>query len=220
MVERNGKRTPRAQRTATRKTQMIHFTVITDTKETEFNYFNGLWRSLPLDISNRLSIHLIKNTQTAKLIDEAIKIRSTNSNYSETWIVLDRDEVKNFDQIVDDAGKYGIQVGWSNPCIEIWFHAYLGKMPFSNNSVECCKEFKRIFEQKVGKRYRKSDTHIYETLSRVGNESDAILFASRRYEQHRNEGKCKPSEMIPCTTLHIIIQSIHRSCQNKKPTIQ
>ncbi len=33
------------------------------------------------------------------------------------WIVFDCDEIKDFDEIVREAEKKGIGVGWSNPCI-------------------------------------------------------------------------------------------------------
>ena len=60
------------------------------------------------------------------------------------WIVFDRDQVIGFDEIISEAEKKGIQVGWSNPCFEIWMYAYFGAMPAIQDSWTCCSDVGRI----------------------------------------------------------------------------
>lgn len=60
------------------------------------------------------------------------------------WIVFDRDEVKDFDEIIKEAEALGINVGRSNPCFEIWMYSCYGAMPAIMESW-VCNEFEKIF---------------------------------------------------------------------------
>ena len=48
----------------------------------------------------------------------------------------------------------------------------------------------------------------YNKLNRFGNESEAIKLAQRKYEEHRANCKCKPSEMCPCTSVHLLVNEV------------
>lgn len=128
--------------------------------------------------------------------------------YGEPWIVFDRDRVTHFDQIIRDALQAGIHVGWSNPCIEIWFDAYFGKMRPCPDSVVCCRTFAAGFEQRTGQEYSKSSSQIYALLNRYGDEAKAIQTAEARLKQYLRDGINKPSEMSPCTTVHRLVAEI------------
>ncbi|MGN1111698.1 MAG: RloB family protein [Acutalibacteraceae bacterium] len=206
-VERNGNRRTRDKFVNRRTPKLGYYTIVTDTKETEKNYLYGLRDSIPQELQGKLVIKVAK-TPTKNLIEEAIKLVSMNPQYSEPWIVFDRDQVKNFDEIITQAKEKGIRVGWSNPCIEVWFNAYFGTMPTYQDSVSCCNGFSKVFEGAVKQKYNKSDIAIYEKLNRVGNESKAIEIAQRKYDEHKRNGKDKPSEMCPCTTVHILVDTI------------
>jgi len=115
-----------------------------------------------------------------------------------------------FDEIIAEAKKKGIQVGWSNPCFEIWMYAYFGAMPAIKESWTCCSEFGRVYESKIGQKYSKADEKMYEKICNVGDEEKAIQIAQQKLEQHEREGKTKPSEMCPCTTVHKLVGEIKR----------
>jgi len=55
-------------------------------------------------------------------------------------------------------------VGWSNPCIEIWFFAYFGDMPSIKESFVCCDKFKIKYEKVTGQKYDKADENIYNNI--------------------------------------------------------
>ena len=63
------------------------------------------------------------------MIDKCLELTAYEAQYRIPWIVFDRDQVIEFDQIIAEAEKKDIQVGWSNPCFEIWMYAYFGAMP-------------------------------------------------------------------------------------------
>ena len=156
MAERNGKRKTREELLRRRVPELGYYLIVTDTKETEKNYMNGLRESIPEGLRGKLVIK-VSETKTEKLVSEAIETASLQPQYREPWIIFDRDRVKNFDQIIKDAEQNGIKAGWSNPCIEIWFSAYLGKMLVYDNSVACCNGFAQKYHRVTGKEYDKSD---------------------------------------------------------------
>lgn len=204
--ERNGSRKPREL--ARRRTPLLgYYFIVTDTKETEQNYMYGLRDSIPKELQGKLVIKVIK-TKTKNLVEEALNLASLNPQFGETWIIFDRDQVQDFDEIICQAEDKGIKVGWTNPCIEAWFSAYFGKMPTYPDSVACCAGFSRTFEQASGQKYVKSDYEIYNKLNRFGDESEAIKLAQRKYEEHKSNYKCKPSEMCPCTSVHLLVNEI------------
>lgn len=205
-ADRNGKRKTREQ-LSKRVPELGYYFIVTDTNETEQNYMYGLRDSIPQSIQEKLVIKVVKS-RTVDLVDKAISLAALNPQYSEVWIVFDRDQVKNFDNIISEALKRGMHVGWSNPCIEIWFHAYFGSMPMFQTSVSCCNGFEDCYEKKTEQKYLKSDMDIYRKLCLYGNEEKAIKIAIQRLKNQIKDGKDKPSEMISCTTVHELINEI------------
>lgn len=50
---------------------------------------------------------------------------------------------------------------------------------------------------------------MYGKLSKAGDEEKAIKIAQHKLEQCIREGKTKPSEMCPCTTVHELVGEIN-----------
>ena len=190
-----------------REFRLGNYYIVTDTEETEKNYFIGLRNSLPSEIQNSLAIHVI-NTGTKDLVNECKKLRNEDDTFRKIWIVFDRDEVKDFDKIIDDAQKSGFSVSWSNPCFEIWLYAYFGAMPVMSGSVQCCSDFERIFKKKTKAVYSKSDIKIYDKMLKYGDELKAINIAKKKYQQCISCEKSKPSFMNPCTKVHELVEEI------------
>lgn len=213
-VERNGKRKTRDELSTQRIPELGYYFIVTDTKETEQNYMFGLRDSIPPSLQGKLVIKVVK-TKTKDLVDEARNLASLNPQYGEPWIVFDRDQVVDFNEIITRAKACGINVGWSNPCIEEWFCAYFGTMPAYADSVACCNGFAKTFERVSGQKYIKSDPEVYDKLNRFGDECKAIHIAQRKLEQHLRDGNCKPSEMAPCTTVHHLVGEIKSKMKDR-----
>lgn len=205
--DRNGNRKTREQKKRYKVPELGYYLIVTDTEATERYFFNGLHRALPEDVSNKLVIKVVE-TKTREMIDKCIELTAYDSQYRMPWIVFDRDQVLEFDAIIEEANKKGIQVGWSNPCFEIWMYAYFGAMPAIHDSWTCCSEFGRIYEKKTGQKYSKVDQHIYEKMCKDGDERGAIRLAQQKLEQHDREGRKTPSEMCPGTTVHKLVEEI------------
>lgn len=205
-ADRSGKRKSREQ-FSKRVPRLGYYFIVTDTKETEQNYMYGLRDSIPQSIRGNLVIKVVKS-KTVDLVNTAISLAALNPQYGEVWIVFDRDEVKDFDEIIARAERTGIHVGWSNPCVEIWFHAYFGSMPSFQTSVACCNGFEECYRKHTGKKYVKSDSDIYHVLCSCGDEVKAARLAEQRLVEHIRNGKFKPSKMIACTTVHRLVDEI------------
>lgn len=202
-----GKMKERNSRNNTRCYNLGNYIIFTDTKCTEKNYIDGLYENLSEKLREHLLIRTFK-TRTEKLVEECKNKTSLEPQFAEPWIVFDRDQVQNFDEIIDEALRKGINVGWSNPCIESWFEAYFGKMNSYISSKKCCEHFAEQYKKKTGKVYSKSDKQIYSILNKYGNQNKAIELAETCLKNHKNANRNLPSEMIPSTTLHKLIKNI------------
>lgn len=205
--DRTGNRKTREQRAVRRVPEMGYYLVVTDTEATERCFFTGLHDSLSKDTKKKLVIKVIE-TKTQNLIQKCREMTSYEAQYRIPWIVFDRDQVPNFDQIIKDAEKSGIHVGWSNPCFEIWLFAYFGNMPAIHESWSCCSKFAELYKSKTGQEYSKADSDMYKRLCEYGDEEKALQIASQKYEQRLRENKTIPSQMYPATTVHKLVGEI------------
>ena len=205
--DRTGNRKTREQRGRFKKTELGYYLIVTDTQGTERCFFYGLQESLPDDIKGKMVIRVVE-TKTREMINKCMEMTAYEAQYRMPWIVFDRDQVKDFDEIIREAKAKGISVGWSNPCFEIWMYAYFGSMPAIYESWTCCSEFGKIYEKKTGQKYSKTDASMYGKICKNGSEERAIEIATRKLEQCIREGKTKPSEMCPCTKVHELVDEV------------
>lgn len=211
--DRTGKRKSR-EVFRTRVPDLGYYFIVTDAKETEENYLYGLRDSLPKELQGRIVIK-VSRAKTQELVETCKEQAALEPQYGQPWIVFDRDRVTNFDEIIAKAQKESVSVGWSNPCIEIWFDAYFGKIHSYSDSVVCCRKFAETFKQRTGQEYHKDNPQIYAVLNRFGDESKAIQIADNRLRGYLRDSVKKPSEMCPCTTIHKLISEIHcKTAQN------
>ena len=187
---RSGKRKDRNQRVGIRVPELGYYLIVTDTEETEKNYFEGLRDSIPAELKDRLVIK-VEKAKTVEL-----------------------DQVKGFDDIIQAAEKSGVGAGWSNPCFEVWMYAYFGEMPAIWESYTCCDRFADKFEKVTGQKYFKKDKDIYRKLVQYGNEEKAIQIAERRCKKCLNDGKNKPSEMWPACMVQQLVGEIRKKICN------
>ena len=216
---RDGQRKKRDQSRG-RKPDLGYYAIFVNTEDTERHYFQGIRDSLPNALQRRLVI-TVKEAKTNNLINGCKKFLAYASQERRGWIVLDRDEVADFDQIIETAKHEEICVAWSNPCFEIWLHAYYGDMPKTNNSdpgvasQQCIKAFASVYKKENKKVYSKSDNKLYTHLKKTGNEQLAIEFASRRYNDSAKDTRM-PSQMDSCTRVFELVAEIKEKVRSAK----
>lgn len=207
--KRNGRRELRERRFNRRQPDLGYYIVVTDTTGTERVYFNGLRDSIEEKYKDRLIIK-VKETNNRNMIDDALELASKHPQYAEPWIVFDKDKNKNFDKIIKDAKQAGVNVAWSNPCIEIWFHAYFGNIPNCKSSVDCVQNFEKEYLKITGKEYSKTDKDLYSKLSNNGDEKTAIKISKNRMDEHVRNSNETPSSMVACTNLYVLVDEIRK----------
>ncbi len=147
--------------------------IVTDTEGTERCFFTGLHQSLPEEVKNKLVIKVVE-TKTRSMIDKCLELTAYEAQYRIPWIVFDRDQVIGFDEIISEAEKKGIQVGWSNPCFEIWMYTYFGAMPAIQDSWTCCSEFDEYMRAR-------RDRSIPRQMKRCMEKSAMQVMRKRQY---------------------------------------
>lgn len=212
---RAGKRKDRNARFATREPILGYYLIVTDTEETEKNYFEGLKNSIPSEIRDRIVIKVEKAKTTYTLVERTIELCSSQAQQRIPWIVFDRDQVKDFDGIIREAERNDIHTGWSNPCFEIWMFAYFGEMPNIPDSVTCCSRFAERFERVTGQPYQKNDVDVYKKLLQYGSFDTAFQLAERHLMQVMEDRK-KPSEAYPVCTVHRLVKEITDKVQSQQ----
>lgn len=206
-VNRNGKRKLRSELTNRRKPELGYYLIVTDTEGTERVYFNGLRDSIKETVGDKLIIKVIE-TKNRNMIKEAKEFLAELPQYADPWLVFDKDKNTKFDKIIEDAQNFDIEVAWSNPCIEVWFNAYFGKMPNCQDSVSCCNIFSKEYQKNVGQEYYKADNKLYAKLYKNGDEAKAIEIAYKKMQEQLRFGKTLPSEMVPATTVYKLVNEI------------
>lgn len=171
--DRTGNRKTREQRRQFKVPELGYYLIVTDTEATERCFFTGLHQALPEDVRNKLVIKVIE-TKTRAMIDKCQELTAYDAQYRIPWIVFDRDQVQGFDEIITEAVSKGIQVGWSNPCFEIWMYAYFGSMPAIQDSWACCSDFGRVYETKTGQKYSKADVYIPFQVNHLHGQTEPV----------------------------------------------
>lgn len=193
-----------------RRLRLGGYLVVTDASETEPNYFKRIRDSFPESIRVDLQLKIYANKDLSSIIDFAIAERNNDERFRNIWLIFDKDEFEIFDQIIDEADTRGLNVGWSNPCFEIWLSAYFGEIKYFINSRNCCNNFKKLLKKHANKEINyKSDEKLYEILTKYGCEKKAIQVASERYNNFSSNCK-KPSKMHSCTTVFKLVEEIRQ----------
>ena len=213
--KREGIRKSRTERKG-RRPELGYYVIVVNTKETENHYFEGLKNSLPSGMQRKLAIVVFK-AKTCNMLEVCKEQISYNPQNRKGWIIFDRDQEGNFDKLIEYAEAENIRAGWSNPCFEIWLHAYYGKMPMVHNpmpevaSQECCKSFSKIYKKRNGIEYSKSETKLYSNLMKTGDEEKAFKIADERMQNREKDYKDKKfSQWDSCTTVYELIQEIRK----------
>lgn len=184
------------------------YMIVTDTEKTEKMYFEGLKTSLPKETRDNLLIKIHNKKDIKNMISFAREEKGRDPRYRDIWLIIDRDEFKDFDIFIGEALREELNVGWSNPCFEVWLSAYFGPMLIEINSKNCCNKFEEVFIRNTGKRdYKKGDPKLYEDLCKHGDENNAIKRAINVYESKKT-GKRRPSQLEGCTTVCFLVNEI------------
>ena len=184
------------RRTDCRSLELGYYLIATDASETEALYLTGFKDSLPAEVKERLEIRILSGVRVNQLVKRVLEHGAYDPQIRKNWIIFDKDQLGNFNSIIEKAKQSGVNVGWSNICIEVWLMCYFENMRYFHNSTSCCQYFGDLF-------------------SRYGDENMAIERAEGRYKQHLRDSE-NPDDangMNPCSTVFQLIKEIRQACR-------
>lgn len=193
--------------------ELGYYIIVTDAAKTEKHYFEGLRNALPPELARKLTIKVYADIVPAELVPFCLKQMATNPQYAEPWIVIDRDEVAGFDDLVAEAQSHGIRVAWSNQCFEVWMSMYFGPIIREENAQRCTEHFSEAFLRATGTSYRKNDERLYAKLFEKGDEEQALRRSAKQFEQVSQDCTL-PSAMVPCSTVHELVGEIRSKAKS------
>lgn len=207
---RSGKRGGRS-----RMVQMTRHLVVSEGKETEPRYFEGMRAALGAANERKVAI-VVKGTgkHTLDLLDFAVEhCRYAPETFDHVWLVYDKDDfpASDFDamehkctELSDESRTF--HALWSNPCFELWplLHFRYTSAPMS--AAECQRALAQAMSKDLGIEYRKNLGGLFEAVD--DKRGEALQRAGRLDTHHRELGNLKPSLQNPATKVGEIFDVI------------
>lgn len=186
---------------------------------TEPMYFNGMKKLIQERIGGRIDVALVpridihgKGMSTSHLIKATERlVKDAKIVYQNVWIVLDRDDFKDFDEAVRAAAERGFKVAWSNQCFEYWLYLHFSYSEAALDRSQWFKKLDELFSRySLGDgSYRKNYENVYELVNTYGSVDAAIKNARSRMKGY-DSSSCKPSEYDPGTTVYELAEELKK----------
>ena len=137
-----------------------------------------------------------------------IQNKACKKDYSQVWVVFDRDDNIDFDEAIRLAHKKGYHVAWSNRSFEYWIFLHFRSAEVALDQSGWTKKIDEIFKQKQisPNGYEKNNSKIFEICITHGSLKDAV---KRAKEQETSFAKNTiASKCDPCTHVHHLIHEL------------
>lgn len=191
------------------------FLIVSEGSKTEPLYFDGLRDYINAHYGDSIRsekplIHTEgRGRCTVKLVEEtAHYVARCKKDYSQVWVVFDRDDNIDFDEAIRLAHKKGYHVAWSNRSFEYWIFLHFRSAEVALDQSGWTKKIDEIFKQKQisPNGYEKNNSKIFEICITHGSLKDAV---KRAKEQETSFSKNTiASKCDPCTHVHHLIHEL------------
>ncbi len=193
------------------------YLIVTEGKCTEPNYFRGLKKLISDRIGGTVNIVELpsidiygEGSSTGKLIEITEQlVKDAKVLYQNIWIVFDKDDFEDFDQVIKEGLNKGYHVAWSNQAFEYWLYLHFYYSDSALHRDEWNEKLDEIFKQYgLGNgTYQKNYEDIYNMVNQNNGVNTAIKYAKRRMEDF-NPNKNKPSEYDPGTMVYELVEEL------------
>ena len=212
----------RKEERTTRKSRALElrnarWLIVCEGEETEVNYFESLI-NYANSKSNKKINHTVKglgmNTDSlVKSVDNLIRktetyVKDSMVSFEKIFVVFDKDSfsASNFNEAINRCHRLGYIPLWSNECFELW---YILHFEYLTSGIGRQIYFDKL-SRLMGKKYSKSDKN-FELIGTVKKIPTAYRNATKLLERHSNDKNKSYSKMVPCTTVHKIIDELEQS---------
>lgn len=188
----------------------VTFLIATEGTKTEPNYLKALKKEL--EATNRFNIDISiegKGKATKALVNKVIRqVENCNQEYDRVWAVFDKDDFSDFDEAINLAKSKHINCAWSNECFELWLLLHFRDISAPTKRNELFKQLEQAIRDAIHKNnpdalfdLSKGNDKIYELVTKLGSESDAI----KRASVLKTYNTTKASDQNPCTQMDLLI---------------
>ena len=193
----------------------VTFLIATEGTKTEPNYLKALKNEL--EATNRFNIDISiegKGKATKALVNKFVRqIENCNQEYDRVWAVFDKDAFDDFDDAISLAGSKNINCAWSNESFELWLLLHFKEVSTPTGRKDLFEELEQAIRNALHKNnpeavfdLSKGNDRIYELVTILGNEADAIKRAAALKSKYKTT--TKPSEQNPCTRMDLLIHEL------------
>jgi len=139
-----------------------------------------------------------------QLVRSARASKDLHDTFFEVWAVFDRDAhpKPQVPHALDLARKHGIQIGFSNPCFELWGLMHFSCVARPGSHHETQKDLKRVFPTFC---HEKNPVFAFEQLK--PKYLDAVANATKALKDRAAEGHVNGN---PSTTVHLLTERIRQ----------
>lgn len=198
----------RSRKIGTRN-QINTFLIVCEGEATETEYFKSFpvkKKIVELDIRG-------EGMNTLSLVDRALELRDkgirAGTRYNQVWCVFDKDSFDTtFNAAIYKAHAHSIRTAYTNEAFELWFLLHF----MYCDSALSRKQYGKKLSEYIGKKYRKNDKTLYDTIR--PHQETAIHHAIKlrnRYSPHN------PVRDNPCTTVHLLVEALNEFCETIVP---
>lgn len=187
--------------------------IVTEGIKTEVHYFNGFKEEINRKFEGTIESYTIEvkgaGKETIRIIEDIEDIRRRSPHlYAHTWAVFDKDSfpAKDFDNAITMAGTRGIDVAWSNECIELWFLLHFAYLDAAITRDAYYPKLSAELKKRGGpSKYEKADAGLYAFLKPY--QPKAIENAQKL--RANADLTAPPSRRKPCTTVDMLVVQLN-----------
>lgn len=198
--------------------QRDKFTIITNGRESEKNYFEAVRRAKRsiFDIAVEFD-----NADPISLVQRAMRKKQTSN---QVWIVFDKDEFPSeaIYEAMKTARRNGIGVAFSNAAFEVWLIDHFKEFSAEKASDELLHILdSALKEHGYSKGYRKNDAELVKTelmprLDKAVHNADVSL--QKRIVEYKHGSSTEEGYPLcdwnSCTTVHKLVEALKLEDRN------
>ncbi len=184
----------------------LNYLIVCEGEKTEPNYFKALVKGRNSQVLTATIEGEGANTRS--LIDIAIRRRDLSPiHFDVTWAVFDKDDFDDFNEAIEYAKANRINPAWSNEAFELWYYLHfqfldtqVGRHQYIEMLTREIRKVCPLFE------YKKNDEGMYQLLSEIGNQEQAIKSA-KALESRYNDTDYAAHK--PSTTVYRLVEELN-----------
>ena len=184
----------------------LNYLIVCEGEKTEPNYFKALVKGRNSQVLTATIEGEGANTKS--LIDIAIRKRALSPiHFDVTWAVFDKDDFVDFNEAIVYAKANSINPAWSNEAFELWYYLHFQFLDTQVNRHQYIEMLTReirkvcpLFE------YKKNDEGMYQLLSEIGNQEQAIKSAKALESRYKDADYATHK---PSTTVYRLVEELN-----------